>query len=72
MFGDPDEPDHREALAIVDRTEHAVADVLRHGGHVGEADAATLAHVVSAVVFLAMVTRADAGVGRRLERPGSS
>ncbi|WP_435736151.1 TetR/AcrR family transcriptional regulator [Cellulosimicrobium sp. PMB13] len=63
VFGDPAEPHHREALAIVERTERAVADVLGRGGSVPEQDVATLAHVVSAVVFLAMATRADAGTG---------
>ncbi|WP_282944729.1 TetR/AcrR family transcriptional regulator [Cellulomonas endometrii] len=61
VFGDPEEPHHREALAIVERTEHAVADVLTRHGLAGEEDAATLAHVVSAVMLLAMATRADAG-----------
>ncbi|MGG7100095.1 TetR/AcrR family transcriptional regulator [Rhodococcus sp. 24CO] len=54
VFGNPDEPHHAEALNIVGQTEEAIAGVLRRGGRVGENDAATLAHVVSAIMFLAM------------------
>ncbi|GJF25060.1 MULTISPECIES: helix-turn-helix domain-containing protein [Streptomyces] len=54
VFGDPAEPHHGEALAITGRTEQAVAAVLRRNARVGEADAATAARVVSAVMFLAM------------------
>lgn len=63
VFGDPEEPHHREALAIVERTEQAVAAVLSRDGDVPAEDAATLAHVVSAVMFLAMATAGDAGTG---------
>ncbi|WP_203182913.1 TetR/AcrR family transcriptional regulator [Streptomyces pratensis] len=54
VFGDPAEPHHREALAITGRTEKAVAAVLCRDARVSEADAATTARVVSAVMFLAM------------------
>ncbi|TDD69698.1 TetR family transcriptional regulator [Jiangella aurantiaca] len=54
VFGDPEEPRHREALAIVAQTEEAVAAVLRRDERVGEGDAATLARIVSAVMFLGM------------------
>lgn len=63
VFGDPQEPHHREARAIVERTEQALASVLGRGGRVPAEDAATLAHVVSAVMFLAMATSVDAGTG---------
>jgi AcrR family transcriptional regulator len=63
VFGDPEEPHHREALAIVERTEQAVAAVLSRDGDVPAEDAATLAHVVSAVMLLAMATAGDAGTG---------
>ncbi|MER6181777.1 TetR/AcrR family transcriptional regulator [Streptomyces sp. NPDC001652] len=53
-FGDPEEPRHGEALAIVAQTEEAVAAVLRRDERVAEGDAATLAHIVSAVMFLSM------------------
>jgi AcrR family transcriptional regulator len=53
-FGDPAEPRHGEALVIVAQTEEAIASVLRRDERVAEGDAATLAHVVSAVMFLSM------------------
>ena len=53
-FGDPEEPHHREALAIVGQTEEAVAAILRRDDRVGEGDAATLARIVSAAMFLSM------------------
>ncbi|WLW55293.1 TetR/AcrR family transcriptional regulator [Streptomyces sp. YU58] len=54
VFGDPEEPRHGAALAIVAQTEEAVAAVLRRDERVAEGDAATLAHIVSAVIFLSM------------------
>lgn len=54
VFGDPQEPRHGEALAIVVQTEQAVASVLRRDERLGPDDAATLAHIVSAVMFLSM------------------
>ncbi|KOG31202.1 TetR family transcriptional regulator, partial [Streptomyces resistomycificus] len=54
VFGDPEEPRHGAALAIVAQTEEAVAAVLRRDDRVAEGDAATLAHIVSAVMVLSM------------------
>ena len=54
VFGDPGEPRHGEALAIVAQTEEAITAVLRRDKRVGEGDAAILARVVSAVMFLSM------------------
>lgn len=54
VFGDPKEPRRGAALAIVAQTEEAVAAVLRRDDRVAEGDAATLAHIVSAVMFLSM------------------
>jgi AcrR family transcriptional regulator len=54
VFGDPEEPRHREALAIVAQAEEAIAAVLRRDQRIGEGDAAKLAHIVSAVMFLSM------------------
>lgn len=54
VFGNPEEPHHRDALAIVERTEEAIAAVLRRDEQIGEVYAATLAHIVSAIMFLAM------------------
>ncbi|WP_406165907.1 TetR/AcrR family transcriptional regulator [Streptomyces canus] len=56
VFGDPEEPRHSAALAIVAQAEEAVAAVLRRGERVTAGDAATLAHIVSAVMFLSMAT----------------
>ena len=52
VFGDPEEPRHGAALAIVAQAEEAIAAVLRRDERVTEGDAATLAHIVSAVMFL--------------------
>ena len=54
VFGDPAEPRHGEALAIVAQAEEAIASVLRRDERVSEGDAVTLAHIVSAVMFLSM------------------
>jgi AcrR family transcriptional regulator len=54
VFGDSEEPHHGEALAIAAQTEEAITTVLRRDKRGGEADAATLARVVSAVMFLSM------------------
>ena len=54
VFGDSEEPHHGEALAIAAQTEEAITTVLRRDKRVGVADAATLARVVSAVMFLSM------------------
>ncbi|WP_405633675.1 TetR/AcrR family transcriptional regulator [Streptomyces sp. NBC_01174] len=54
VFGDPAEPHHHEALTITGQTEQAVAGVLCRDAQVSDADAATAARVVSAVMFLAM------------------
>ncbi|WP_392673630.1 TetR/AcrR family transcriptional regulator [Streptomyces sp. LN785] len=60
VFGDPTEPRHHQALAITARTEEAVAAALGRAGRLGESDAATLARVVSAVLFLTMAASANA------------
>ncbi|HET7802258.1 MAG TPA: TetR/AcrR family transcriptional regulator [Humibacillus xanthopallidus] len=54
VFGDPQEPHHGEALALTVQTEEAVAAVLGRGGRVNPDDAATLAHIVSAIMFVSM------------------
>ena len=38
------------------RTEEAIATVLRRDQHTSPSDAATLAHIVSAIMFLSMAT----------------
>ena len=54
VFGDPEEPHHRDALALTVQTEKAIVDVLQRDGRTTAADAATLAHVVSAIMFVSM------------------
>ncbi|MEH0419519.1 TetR/AcrR family transcriptional regulator [Streptomyces sp. B21-083] len=54
VFGDPEEPRHGEALALVAQAEEAIAAVLHRDERIGEGDASTLAHIVSAVMFLSM------------------
>lgn len=59
IFGDPEEPHHRDALALTIQTEEAIADVLRRDGRVGSDDAAALAHIVSAIMFVSMASPAN-------------
>ena len=59
VFGDPEELRHREALAIVAQTEETIATVLRRDERMGETEAATMAHIVSAVMFLSMAVSAN-------------
>jgi AcrR family transcriptional regulator len=54
VFGDPEEPHHRDALALTVQTETAIAEVLRRDDRFGAADAAALAHIVSAIMFVSM------------------
>jgi AcrR family transcriptional regulator len=62
VFGDPEEPRHAEALAIAAQTEEAVAAVLRRDNLVRAGEAATLARVVSAIIFLSMAATLNAGL----------
>ena len=54
VFGDPEEPHHRDALVLTVQTEEAMADVLRRDPRIEPKDAGTLAHMVSAIMFLSM------------------
>ncbi|GAA3575510.1 helix-turn-helix domain-containing protein [Kribbella ginsengisoli] len=54
IFGDPEEPHHRDALLLTVQTEQAIADVLQRDERIGSGDAATLAHIVSAIMFVSM------------------
>jgi AcrR family transcriptional regulator len=65
VFGDPDEPYHRDAITLTLQTEDAIAGVLRRDDRVGHDDAATLAHVVSAIMFIGMASPAN--VARTVE-----
>lgn len=59
VFGDPEEPRHAEALAIVAQTEAAIADIIRDHRGGSQEDASALARVVSAVMFLSMAAGAN-------------
>ncbi|TQC45080.1 TetR/AcrR family transcriptional regulator [Rhodococcus sp. WS4] len=54
VFGDPEEPHHRDALALTVQTEEAIAAVLQRDESVSARDAATSAHIVSAIMLLSM------------------
>lgn len=54
VFGDATEPHHRDALTLSAQTEEAIADALRRTLDVPQERASALAHIVSAVMFLAM------------------
>ncbi|MGO4230037.1 TetR/AcrR family transcriptional regulator [Arthrobacter sp. YAF34] len=60
VFGDPAEPRHAEALSIVAQTEEAIAAVLGRHELVSADDAATTAHVVTAIMFLSMAVSVNA------------
>ena len=54
VFGDPEEPHHRDALALTVQTEAAITAVLRQDQRISPSDAATLARIASAIMFLGM------------------
>jgi AcrR family transcriptional regulator len=54
VFGDPTEPHHRDALVLTVQTEEAIAAVLRRDGRSTAQEAATRAHIVSAIMFISM------------------
>jgi AcrR family transcriptional regulator len=62
VFGDPEETHHREALALTVQTEEAVASVLQRDRRTSTEDAATLAHVVSAIMFVSMAATVNIGL----------
>lgn len=61
VFGDPEEPHHREALNLTEQTEQIVAEVIARESRVGVETARTLAHVVSAIMFVSMAATINAG-----------
>lgn len=63
VFGDPDEPRHVEALAIVAETEAAFTEILERPPTASRRDAAALARVVSAVMYLSMAASANIDTG---------
>lgn len=62
VFGDPEEPRHSEALSIVAQTEEATAAVLGRHDQAGAGDAATMARIVTAIMFLSMAASVNAAL----------
>ena len=61
VFGDPEEPHHRDALDLTVQTEEAIAAVLhRDGRRTSPRDAAARAHIVSAIMFISMAATINA------------
>lgn len=60
VFGDHEEPHHRDALDLSAQTEDAMADVLRRDEGIQSENAPTLAHIISAVMFLGMAVNINA------------
>ena len=54
VFGDPTDPHHAAALAIVAETQELIAATLVRDPRIEEADAALLAQAVAAIMFLTM------------------
>ncbi|MEQ1770722.1 MAG: helix-turn-helix domain-containing protein [Devosia sp.] len=62
VFGDPEEPHHRDALALTLETEHAIAAVLSRGGRLDTRDAETAAQIISAITFISMAATLNAAM----------
>lgn len=60
VFGDPEEPHHRDALTLTFKTEAAVATVLCRDGRIEPGEAATFAQIVSAIMFISMAATINA------------
>jgi AcrR family transcriptional regulator len=56
VFGDPEEPHHGRALALTMETERAITAILGRDPNRSKADAAAMARIISAVMFLSMAT----------------
>lgn len=62
VFGDPEEPHHRDALSLTVETEQAIATILQRNDRTSPDDAATLAHIVSAIMFVSMAATVNIGL----------
>jgi AcrR family transcriptional regulator len=60
VFGDPNEPHHRDALVLTVQTEEAIAAVLQRDQPTTAQDAAARAHIVSAIMFISMAATINA------------
>lgn len=61
IFGDPEEPHHRDALALTVQTEEAIVAILRRDESVSEPEAAAQAHIISAIMFVSMAASVNIG-----------
>src|SRR5215207_8358895 len=59
VFGDPEEPHHRDALALTAQTGEEMTAVFGRDDRIDPGDAATLARVVSAIMFIGMASPAN-------------
>lgn len=59
VFGDPEEPHHRDALALSVQTEQAIVAILLRDERVTETRATARAHIVSAIMFVSMAVAAN-------------
>lgn len=59
VFGDPEEPHHRDALALSVQTEQAIVAILLRDERVTETQATARAHIVSAIMFVSMAVAAN-------------
>jgi len=59
VFGDPEEPHHRDALALSLQTEQAIEAILLRDERVTEPQATARAHIVSAIMFVSMAVAAN-------------
>jgi AcrR family transcriptional regulator len=60
VFGDPEEPHHRDALTLTFKTEQAVVEVLCRDRRIDPSEAATLAQIISAISFISMAATINA------------
>ncbi|TAP28195.1 TetR/AcrR family transcriptional regulator [Arthrobacter sp. S41] len=60
VFGDPEEPHHAEALAIVEQTQAATANLLVERSHMPQDQAKSFASVISSIMFLELSATVNA------------
>ncbi|WP_423067862.1 TetR/AcrR family transcriptional regulator [Devosia sp. CN2-171] len=60
VFGDPEEPHHRDALALTIETEAALTAVLCRDERIKPDEAGTLAQIASAIMFISMAATINA------------
>lgn len=60
VFGDHEEPHHRDALGLSAQTEESIAEVLRRDKRIRSENTLTLAHIISAIMFLSLAVNTNA------------